>query len=352
MLKLVHDLEHCFEIGEYFMVSIPVIDLGDLISDTSNKRVIADQMDVACRHTGFFYVRNSGVNPLLIKRLEAVSHEFFSRSIEEKMGIEMKKSGKAWRGYFPVGGELTSGKPDIKEGLYFGEELDSRSPLVRASLPLHGSNLFPSQIPEFRNLVIEYIHQLTTLGHHLMRGLSLALGLDEFYFRDQYTKDPFVLFRIFNYPLQSGDSITREEWGVGEHTDYGLLTILHQDQSGGLEVKSGGNWIQAEPIENTFICNIGDMLDKATAGIYKSTLHRVRNKSVKSRLSFPFFFDPNYFSRVCPIFSDSSQPDSPRWDNQNLHLFSGTYGSYIESKVSKVFPDLFSTVIAPDDGSR
>ena len=327
------------------MAAIPVIDLGDLISDSPKKVQIAAQINDACRHSGFFYIKNCGVNRKLIKQLEIASHNFFSRSMEEKMEIEMKNSGKAWRGYFPVGGELTSGKPDIKEGIYFGNDLDSFSPSVLASIPLHGANLFPNQFPEFKSLVLDYMDQLTRLGHHLMRGLSLALGLEEFYFRDHYTKDPFILFRIFNYPRQSVDSINRMEWGVGEHTDYGLLTILYQDESGGLEVKSAGQWVKAEPIEDTFICNIGDMLDRATAGVYKSTLHRVRNKSVASRLSFPFFFDPNYFSRVSPIFSDSTLNDSERWDNQNLHLFSGTYGDYIESKVSKVFPDLFSKVI-------
>ena len=98
-----------------------------------------------------------------------------------------------------------------------------------------------------------------------------------------------MLFRIFNYPASEQDT-----WGVGEHTDYGLLTILKQDDAGGLEVKSGSNSINAPPVPHSFVCNIGDMLDRMTSGVYRSTPHRVRNMSGRDRLSFPFFFDPNF----------------------------------------------------------
>ena len=93
--------------------------------------------------------------------------------------------------------------------------------------------------------------------------------------------------------------------GVGEHTDYGLLTILRQDMSGGLEVKTKSGWVAAPPIPNSFVCNIGDMLDRMTGGRYLSTPHRVRNLAGHNRLSFPFFFDPNFSAEVRPIKIDA-----------------------------------------------
>jgi isopenicillin N synthase-like dioxygenase len=136
---------------------------------------------------------------------------------------------------------------------------------------------------------------------------------------------------------------------VGEHTDYGVLTILKQDNTGGLQVKSQGRWIDAPPLRGSFICNIGDMLDRMTRGIYRSTPHRVLNTARRDRLSFPFFFDPNFYAEVRPIEELAHYPiadDShERWDRANVHEISGTYGDYLLGKVSKVFPQLKRKVL-------
>lgn len=184
------------------------------------------------------------------------------------------------------------------------------------------------------------------LGHALMRGIALSLGLDGEYFRKRYTDDPLILFRIFHYPALSGpfsnDDAKLQEWSVGEHTDYGILTILRQDTVAGLQVKSQSKWIDAPPVPDTFICNIGDMLDRMTGGLYRSTPHRVLNKSGLSRMSFPFFFDPNFDAEVKAINPDmpAMEDKFERWDQASVHEFSGTYGDYILKKVSKVFPEL------------
>src|SRR5207244_2322808 len=131
------------------------------------------------------------------------------------------------------------------------------------------------------------------------------------------------LFRIFNYPPDD-----RQGWGVGEHSDYGLLTILKQDDSGGLEVKAPGGWIAAPPVPGSFVCNIGDMLERVTGGRYRSTPHRVRNLARHDRLSFPFFFDPGWDARVQPIdLPDAARiaaDRAERWDRSSVHEFSGT----------------------------
>lgn len=319
--------------------AIPVISVTPLLSASGDKRQMAREIQKACRGTGFFYIRDHGIEPTLIQRLENQSARFFALPQEVKMKIAMKHGGIAWRGYFPVGGELTSGKPDQKEGMYFGEELGNDHPAVVKKLPLHGKNLFPSGMPEFQKTVLEYMGAMTVLCHALMRGISLSLDLDENYFHDHFTKDPLTLFRIFNYPKPQDDG-----WGVGEHTDYGVLTVLLQDTNGGLEVKSKSGWVAAPPIPGTFVCNIGDMLDRMTRGLYRSTPHRVKNKSGKDRVSFPFFFDPGFHTLVKPLpltqkfqFEDDKEL---RWDGQSVHTFQGTYGDYLIEKVSKVFPEL------------
>jgi isopenicillin N synthase-like dioxygenase len=310
------------------------------IIDVSNPSRAADAIGAACRDAGFFYARNHGVGADTLARVDAAARAFFALPEAEKMKIAMAKGGRAWRGYFPVGGELTSGKPDLKQGLYFGEELGGDDARVAAGLPLHGANLFPSEPHDLKPAVLRLMHEYTQAAHTIMEGVALSLGLDAQYFRRTYTDRPTLLFRIFEYPAAPhGD----EGWGVGEHTDYGLLTLLAQDANGGLQVKTQRGWIEAPPIAGTLVCNIGDMLDRLTGGIYRSTPHRVRNVSGKSRLSFPFFFDPAFDAEIVPLPSHAmfGRDDSAeRWDSANVHAFSGAYGDYLLSKVSKVFPEL------------
>jgi len=204
--------------------------------------------------------------------------------------------------------------------------------------------------------VLDYIGALTDLGQAVLRGVALSLGLGADYFAAGYTASPTVLFRVFRYPAPPpGDS----GWGAGEHTDYGLLTLLAQDANGGLQVRTPAGWIDAPPLEGTFVANIGDMLDRLTGGWYRSTPHRVRNVSGRDRFSFPFFFDPGFSAEIPPLPERpaaaaaeggraSGEGGEPRWDGQNLHAFSGTYGDYLLGKVSKVFPQLRQEVLTDE----
>jgi isopenicillin N synthase-like dioxygenase len=328
---------------------VPLIDVRPLVNRSADRVHAADQIGRACREHGFFYVRGHGIDEQLQGKLEDLSRRFFAQDLTAKMEISMDRGGRAWRGYFPVGGELTSGKPDVKEGIYFGIELPEEHPAVRAGTPLHGPNLFPRNPPQLRDAVLAYMDAMTRLGHALMEGIALSLGLEASYFADRYTSDPLTLFRIFNYPGDPTAAGDEPRWGVGEHTDYGLLTILKQDDTGGLQVKSKSGWIPAPPIAGAFLCNIGDMLDRMTAGHYRSTPHRVQNVTRRDRLSFPFFFDPNFNAEIGPIVrpdaSRVASDQAERWDHASVHEFTGTYGDYVLAKVSKVFPQLRRTVM-------
>ena len=344
--------------------SLPIIDVSTLLgndSTDSSQQAAALQIHQACRDWGFFYVKNHGVPMKLQEELIELSRAFFAQPLENKMEIAMSKGGRAWRGYFPVGNELTSGKPDGKEGIYFGSEIDDDNhPKVRDKIPLHGRNQFPSignNKDEFRHIILTYMIAIENLGRSIMSGLARSLKLDtDFFEKNYFRNEPTCLFRIFNYPASFCQQQGNENlWGVGEHTDYGMLTILLQDDIGGLQVKtSQGGWIQAPPIPNTFVCNIGDMLDRMTGGYYRSTPHRVRNLSTShDRLSFPFFLDPTWDAEVLPIPMEGVKTIDDaelRWDKASVHTFRGTYGEYLLKKVSRVFPDLAQeqTIIEPN----
>ncbi len=324
------------------MDSLPVIDLRRAPGDVA--RGIGD----ACRAHGFFYVVGHGIDPALGPRLEDLSHRFFALPEETKRRLAMPLGGRAWRGWFPLGGELTSGRPDWKEGLYLGSELGDDHPRVRAGMPLHGRNLLPGDdvLPGFRQTIDEWMAAVTALGHRVLAGIARSLELPEDYFARRCTADPLILFRIFLYPSRPVPAGLDVRDGVGEHTDYGLLTLLRQDSVGGLQVRTASGWIEAPPIEDSFVCNIGDMLDRMTGGLYRSTPHRVRlNSSGRDRLSFPLFFDPDMAARIEPIRSAATDDHATRWDGASVHAFDGTYGDYLLGKIGKVFPDLKHSVL-------
>jgi len=296
----------------------------------------AASIDRACRDVGFFAVPlPTGLRSTRDTLIEAAT-EFFSLPAEEKSLVSMAVGGSAWRGWFPLEGELTSGLPDRKEGYYFGAELppDSR--------PMHGPNIWPTRPPSLQPLATRWMSEMAQLAQSVLSLMAIGLGRPANFFATGLTADPTPLFRIFRYPPHpTGDTST---WGVGEHTDYGLLTLLATDGTPGLEVKLNGEWIPAPADADLVICNLGDMLDRLTGGRYRSTPHRARNHDGHDRYSLPFFFDPGWNAAVDPLhFDDDWTPPADareRWDRSNLRDITGTYGEWLGAKVSKVFPHL------------
>ncbi len=325
------------------VVSVPRINLAPLIDGTGIDNV-AREIDIACREVGFFTVVNHGVDPALCARVAGLAREFFSQPESEKAAVAMVHGGRAWRGWFPLHGELTSGAPDHKEGYYFGRDLDADDPRVAAGLPLHGSNLWPAVPSALRPVLTEYLAAVEVVGRHLARAISIGLGLGPTTLTDHWFRDPVVLLRLFRYPPATSGT---PDHGVGEHTDYGFLTMLWQDQLGGLEVRADAGWVAVAPDPNVFVCNIGDMLERLTAGRYRSTPHRVRSPADADRISIPFFFDPDWDAPIAalPLPESTSPVPAPRWDDADVHAVDGTYGVYLLDKVTKVFPDLRAAVL-------
>ena len=324
------------------MSTLPVVDLS------SRDDEVAAGIGRACREHGFFYLVGHGIDEALGQRLEGLSHRFVALPEDVKARYAMALGGHAWRGWFPLGGELTSGLPDWKEGLYLGTELPDEHPRVRAGVPLHGRNVLPGDdvLPGFRDTVFAYMREVTALGHRVIAGIALSLGLPANHFARHITAEPLVLFRIFLYPSRPVPQGVDALHGVGEHTDYGLLTLLRQDDVGGLQVRTATGWIEAPPLPRSFVCNIGDMLDRMTGGYYKSTPHRVRiNSSGRDRLSFPLFFDPDCDVCIEPLRTPKIDDHATRGDGASVHAFEGTYGDCVLTKVGKVFPELKRSVL-------
>lgn len=320
------------------------IDISPLrqMADKDGVQNTARLIDEASSQFGFFYATGHGIPRETFGALLAASERFFALPDEAKAAISMDRGGTAWRGWFPVEGELTSGLPDLKEGLYLGEELGPDDPRVRAGLPLHGANLWPDAIPELRSAVEAWLGDAVAVAEAIMRGMAIALGLDANYFAAGLTRHPTLLFRIFHYPPPAQSSAGVNGFGVGEHSDYGLLTLLAQDDKGGLEVRTRDGWIDVAPREDALVINIGDMFERLTRGRFRSAPHRVVNRAATSRYSFPLFFDPDFAAPVeaLPIAAETRFPRETRWDGIDVHEPIGTYGDYLIGKVGKVFPDL------------
>jgi isopenicillin N synthase-like dioxygenase len=337
---------------------LPLVDVGPLMVPPGTPLAggagtavddVAAAIDDACRRYGFFRVTGHGVDRTALPRLDRMARAFFALPEQDKDRIAMRHAGPAWRGWFPLGGELTSGRPDQKEGLYFGTELAVDHPAVRAGRPLHGPNLFPDAPAGLRDAVLGWMAAMTDLGQRLLQAIALGLGLDAGWFERTVTGDPTVLFRIFRYPSTGDDG-----WGVAEHTDYGLITLLAQDGRAGLEVRGRRGWIAVPADPEVLVVNLGDMLERMTAGRYRSTPHRVRNARSTDRLSFPCFIDPSW-DATCPVMPVAPAPvaadaGAPRWDDADPRAWAGTYGDYLTAKVAKVFPDLRRAVTPPGPG--
>ena len=343
--------------------SLPIIDIGPLMDSSGHDEAgarTAAEIGLACERWGFFVVVGHGIDTRSRARLTSCARAFFALSDSEKAEISMVRGGAAWRGWFPVGDELTSGLPDGKEGVYFGTDLAPDDPRARAGVPLQGPNLYPRRPVQMREVVDTWMRDVVEVARVVLSGIARHLGLEPDWF-DRWCGDPTVLFRMFHYPGTSGDGgaattgpAAGNRWGVAEHTDYGLLTLLAiagDDDPTGLQVLVDDEWFDVPSVADSFVCNLGDMLELATAGRFVSTAHRVQTPTT-SRYSFPLFLDPGWDAEIHAIPGAASgvRPRRDRWDHAELTEVSGTYGEYLSAKVGKVFPELFDATIRPGPG--
>ncbi|MBV7378884.1 isopenicillin N synthase family dioxygenase [Maritimibacter dapengensis] len=276
---------------------IPVVDIATLL-DGTDKSSVARDINWALTNVGFMYVKNHGVAPHLIGDTFAQAKAFFALPEADKMALHVSTSGTTLRGYIEPFGENTdpTKTKDLKEVFDLGPETPGDL------TPFFGANLWPdpNQVPGFRETVYAYHEAMRTLSTRMLEGIALSLELDEDFFAP-LTTNPICIQRLLHYPPQAGP-VDESIIGIGAHTDYGNLTILAQDDVGGLQVMNReGGWVEAPPIPGTFVINIGDLVQRLTNDLYLANLHRVVNTSGRERYSIPFFIDADYDAEFGPL---------------------------------------------------
>ena len=286
---------------------IPVIDISGLYKDDPGaQQQVAEQLSYAAEHVGFFYIKGHQIPPQQIERLKAQAKQFFALPFEEKMRYYAGNFGIKHRGYVPPGEERTEtlerpelantpNKTDNKEAFDLSWDLPENDPDVIANKPMHGSNVW-ADLPDFKNDVSQYYASVIALGRVLLRGFELALKIEPNTLNKLVNK-PTSQLRLMHYPhnLEAEDI-----FGFGAHTDMELFTILLPTAPGLEVVNSEGQWIDAPPIENAFVVNIGDMIEALSGGKFIATSHRVR-KVKDERYAFPLFFACDYDVEIKPL---------------------------------------------------
>jgi isopenicillin N synthase-like dioxygenase len=285
---------------------VPVLDLGPLLAG-EDITALAREIRQACEGMAFFYIRNHGVPQTVIDDAFEASRRFFAEPLERRMEVH---KDRFHRGYLPLGTTRYPGKAaDLKDSFDIGVDLALDHPDVVAGVPLHGPNQWPD-FAEFRAPVEAYFQAVRDCGLRLLTLFARSLEVEDDFFARHYD-NPTILMRMLHYPPQAQAS---EEGAIGAfpHSDYGVMTLLAQDPSGGLELqKPDGSWIGAPYIPGTFVVNIGDLMARWTNDVYRSNQHRVVNRRGTERYSIPFFFNPNHFAPVECIPSCTG-PDRPR----------------------------------------
>jgi isopenicillin N synthase-like dioxygenase len=269
----------------------PVISLAGMRSgDARDRATVAAALRAACLDKGFLYVVDHGVAPSLVAEVFAQARRFFALPEAVKAQLHMSLSPQN-RGFEPMRGQtLEAGTPpDVKEGFYIGNELAADDPRVVAEVFDHGPNLWPADLPGFREVLMTYFADMEALSALTMRALALALDLPESYF-DAFCEDAVSNLKLLHYPPQPANPLPGEK-GCGAHTDWGAVTFLAQDNVGGLQVwDAADGWVDAPPVPGAFVVNLGDLIARWTNDRFRSTLHRVVNRSGRERYSVPFFF--------------------------------------------------------------
>ena len=305
---------------------IPILDIGPLVEGNHDSSLI-DDLYRACADVGFLYVRNHGVPVALVESLRHSAATFFSAPMAEKMEVVIDPR---IRGYYPSNrshsaGHLIEGEDRAgtshKEGFWIGHER-----AVCNDALLHGPNQWPAGHPELKRSMLKYFYAVERLAEVLLRGFALSLGLNERCFDDLFEK-PMTSLLLNHFPPQENPTADNDI-GLVPHADAGGFTILWQDDNGGLEIQNkNGEWVGAPPVDDTFVINIGNVMQMWTNGKFSSTPHRVINRGNRDRYSIPLFVNPSYDVEVGPLV-----------DRDGNHSAAFHYGAYQRDVWRQTFP--------------
>lgn len=337
--------------------NIPIISLAPFLSaNTSHvdRDRVARELYKACREVGFFYLVDHGIPEITLTAILNTGRQFFLGAIEEQKAKVQRRDppkGDGARGYQKLGEEITLGKKDWHEGLDFyrnwwegngmlanGKTHDEDSNLqclyaiARGEPHFMSGNVWPEYPAGMRELVEDYICQMLSVGRKLMGAIGQALRLkgNNAGVLIRKTQMSFWCLRLLGYPPLTGD-MAQKGVGCGEHTDYGGLTLLLQDETkGALQVQLGnGEWIDVDPLLGAFVVNIADMMEIWTNGEWKSTRHRVVHQGEKYRVSMPFFYEPDFSATVEPLETCIERTGGRKKYEQVV------YGEHLQKKIKE-----------------
>eukprot|EP00980_Cylindrotheca_fusiformis_P016862 scaffold5088_cov98-Cylindrotheca_fusiformis.AAC.13 len=306
--------------------SIPIIRLDD-----EDEEKTVQTLRQCCLEHGFFYLGGHGISNDLLNGVLAEATKFFALPLEEKCQLYDSEMS---RGYTRMGGERlgqATNQPDTKEGYYIGNHIPKDDPRYNPS-KLKGPNVWPTpdqcslqDCEHFRSTIEEYYSSLSKVGLKVVRLLARAIGDSAIAF-DSFFTENFATVRLLHYdavPSQPEEGL----FACGAHSDYGMITLLLTDDTPGLQIQANNNsstseqsdggdetsWIDVPPQEGLFIVNLGDMLERWTNGIFRSTKHRVLTVGDRDRYSIPFFFEPDFDAPVQCLDVCCSEDNPPKF---------------------------------------
>lgn len=299
---------------------VPVLDLSRLEQGASEHRTFLLDLRTAARDVGFFYLSGHGISASETDEVLDASRRFFALPETDKLAIEMVKSSQ-FRGYTHAGGELTKGAADWREQLDIGVERQPipQGPGIAPWTRLQGPNQWPSALPDLKPALLAWQARATAVAIRLLKAFALSLDQPEDAFDAIYRDSPNHRMKIVRYP---GRSATDGDQGVGAHKDGGFLTLLLQDDNKGLQVEYDGSWVNVDPLPGTLVVNIGELLELASNGYLRATVHRVVTPPAGvERISVPFFFSARLDATI-PLLNlpeelaaeargPASDPDNP-----------------------------------------
>ncbi|XP_038684929.1 protein DMR6-LIKE OXYGENASE 2-like [Tripterygium wilfordii] len=262
--------------------SIPLIDLQDL--NGPNRSKIIEEIGQACQNYGFFQVKNHGISDVEIDNMLKMGSEFFHLPESEKMKMyseDMFKKNRLSTSFNVKTEEVSSWRDYLRLHCYPLEDYIQE---------------WPNNPPSFKEEVGEYCRSARGLALKLLEAISESLGLEKDYINNSLGKHGQHM-AINYYPPCPQPELT---YGLPGHADPNVITILLQDDVGGLQVLKDGKWVAVNPIPYTFIVNIGDQIQALSNGHYKSVLHRAVVNCSKERISIPTFHCPSPDAVIAP----------------------------------------------------
>jgi isopenicillin N synthase-like dioxygenase len=297
-------------------VAIPVVDIRGLADpDPAVRRTTAGELGRACEDVGFLSVVGHGVPHPVIDGAFAAARRFFAQPLERK-AVTTLTDGVLNRGYDGIASQQLdpdAAGADLKEVWDVGLDLPWDHPLVVAGTPMHGPNPWPEDMPWFRAPVEAFYDAARALTERLLAGMALALGLDEGAFAP-FHQVPIATMRLLHYPPRPVEPV-EGVLGAGAHTDWGAVTVLAQDDVGGLQVldRDATTWVDVPPVPGAFVVNIGDLMARWTNDRYRSTVHRVVPPDGRDRFSVVFFMDLDHHATIEVLPTCVPAGEQPRY---------------------------------------